>query len=111
MRKVSSVLCVGILVFMSGCAVHKDLVPTAGNRAGGTVTLSYQYGLFQKPIINPAQGEAAAKQRCAAWGYTGAEPFGGGLRTCEARNGYGECILTRVNITYQCTGNPSASHG
>jgi YecR-like lipoprotein len=87
------------------------MVPTSGNRAGGTVTLSYEYGLFQKPTVDPAQGEVAATQRCDAWGYAGAEPFGGALKECEAHNAYGECLQTRVDVTYQCTGNPAASHG
>lgn len=91
---------------LGGCAVHKDLVPTSGNRAGGTVTLSYEYGWLQRPVINPDQGEAEAQQRCNAWGYSGAEPFGGGLVTCEDSNGDGECLRKRVDITYQCTGNP-----
>ena len=97
------------VILLGGCAVHENLVPTSGNRAAGTVTMSYEYGLFQRPVIDPAQGEAEAQQRCDAWGYSGAEPFGGGLATCEAFNGYGECIRRRVDITYQCTGNPKAS--
>ncbi len=104
MRKVFSVLCAGALVFLSGCAVQKELVPTGGNRAGGTVTLSYDYGLFQKPVIDPAQAEAAATQSCAAWGYSGAQPFGGSMARCEASDGAGDCIRTQVNVTYQCTG-------
>ena len=93
------------IILLTGCAVHENLVPTSGNRAAGTVTMSFEYGLFQKPIINPAQGEAEAQQRCGAWGYSGAEPFGGAMQTCEAFNGYGECIRRRVDIKYQCTGN------
>ena len=98
-----------IVLFASGCAVQKDLVPTGGSRADGTVNLSYEYGMFEHPEVNMAQGESAAQQRCAAWGYTGAEPFGGALTKCEAVNGYGNCVRRLVTVTYQCTGTPSAS--
>lgn len=108
-NKIGLILCLGA-VLTSGCAVQEQLTPTGGDRAGGTVTLSYEYGMFQKPVVNEAQAGNAAAQRCAVWGYTGAEPFGGGLETCEAYNGYGSCIRTRVDVTYQCTGSPNSSH-
>jgi hypothetical protein len=95
-----------IALLASGCTVQKELVPTGGSRADGTVNLSYEYGPFQRPQVDMAQGEAAAQQRCAAWGYTGAEPFGGALNRCEAFNGYGNCTRMLVTVEYQCTGNP-----
>ena len=61
-----------LICFLQGCATQKTLIPTGGSRADGTVKLSYEYGLFEKPQIDPAQGEIAAKQRCSLWGYSGA---------------------------------------
>lgn len=99
----------GVLLVASGCTVQERLTPTSGDRAGGTVTLSYDYGGFERPVVNQSYADALAQQRCAVWGYKGAEPFGGGTSTCEVANGFG-CERTRVDITYQCTGNPSGSH-
>jgi hypothetical protein len=45
---------------LSGCATKKDLVPTGGSRADGTVNLSYEYGGIEQPQIDIAQGTAAA---------------------------------------------------
>lgn len=95
---------------IAGCATQETLVPTGGNRAGGTVNLSYEYGLFQKPVVNMDQAARSAARTCAAWGYSGAQPFGGQINKCEEFNGYGSCIRTRVTVRYQCTGNPSSSN-
>jgi hypothetical protein len=90
-------------LFISGCAVQKQLIPTGGSRADGTVKLSYEYGLFEAPQLDAQQGLIAAKQRCSAWGYTSAEAFGGSTQTCtnSTRNG---CNRWLVSIEYQCAG-------
>lgn len=100
---------VAVVLIASGCTVQKQMVPTGGSRADATVNLSYEYGMFEQPQVNLAQAETAAQQRCAAWGYSGAEPFGGSMHKCEAVNGYGNCLRTLVTVTYQCTGTPTAS--
>lgn len=95
-------------VFLVGCATPKTLVPTGGSRADGIVKMSYQYGAFEAPQVSLAQGVQAAKQRCSAWGYSGAEPFGGQTRMCVSASG-GSCNVYQVTIEYQCTGTPPAS--
>ncbi len=90
---------------LSGCAVQATMVPTGGSRADGTVKLSYDYGSMQIPKVDQEQGLAAAKARCAAWGYTGVEPFGGSTQTCVNQS-LGGCNTFRVTVEYQCTGNP-----
>jgi hypothetical protein len=92
---------------LTGCAVQSTLVPTGGSRADGTVRLSYDYGSFQIPKVDEAQGLNSAKARCAAWGYTGAEPFGGQTKSCVSPT-LGGCNVFRVTVEYQCTGNPLA---
>jgi YecR-like lipoprotein len=52
----------------------------------------------EKPVIDPAQGLIAARQRCAAWGYKDAEPFGGEKRQCQQFYG-GDCIRWFVTLT------------
>lgn len=54
---------------------QKQLVPTGGSKSDGTVRMSYSYGMFESPVVDPQQGMNAAKARCAAWGYSGAEPL------------------------------------
>jgi hypothetical protein len=91
-----------------GCAVQKTLVPTGGSRSDGTVKLSYTYGAFETPQVDMSQGRAAAAQRCAAWGYSDAEPFGGSTNICNSHDAYGSCMSTTVTIEYQCIGSPEA---
>jgi hypothetical protein len=89
---------------LSGCAVQKEMVPTGGSRSDGTVELSYEFGMFETPKVDSAQGAATASQRCRAWGYTDAEAFGGSKSHCQAFNGYGNCLKTLVTVQYQCIG-------
>lgn len=98
------------IVFLSGCAVQKEWEATGGSRSDGTVQLAYEYGGLQEPQVDDAQGAELAASRCAVWGYTGSEPFGG-MRKCEAFGGYGNCLSWLVTRNYQCTGAPSPSNG
>ena len=50
------------------------------------------------------QGAQAAAQRCAAWGYSGAEPFGSYTSVCSQPSSSG-CMKTMVTMEYQCTGD------
>jgi YecR-like lipoprotein len=96
-----------ITLAIQGCAVEKQLIATGGSRADGTVKLSFEYGAFEIPKLDTSQAMAQAQQRCAAWGYTGADPFGGGIKRCTFGNAYG-CNRWLVTYEYQCTGNPAA---
>lgn len=106
LRKVFFVCAAGLV--LSGCATPKQLVATGGSRADGTVKMSYEYGRFETPHVNASQGSVGARQRCAAWGYTGAEPFGGATKQCVDFSG-GGCSRWMVTYEYQCTGTPVAS--
>jgi hypothetical protein len=99
-------IAIGGALLACGCATQKQLVPTGGSRADGTVTLAYEYGAFEVPKVDMSEASRAATQRCAAWGYTGSQPFGGSTSQCQAFNGYGSCLRYLVTVTYQCTGNP-----
>lgn len=100
---------IGVIVALTlaACATPEVLQATGGSRADGTVSLSFEYGLFQKPVVDWNQANATAAQRCAAWGYSSADRFGGVINRCEQYNQYG-CILTLVTVNYQCTGHPSS---
>jgi hypothetical protein len=98
---------VAILFGAAGCATQVDLVPTGGSRADATVELSYEAGDLQQPIVDERQGEALASRRCNAWGYTGAEPFGGTTRRCVYMSGLG-CARWSYTKKYQCLGTGSS---
>ncbi|EHT8816943.1 hypothetical protein KYT24_004393 [Salmonella enterica] len=90
-----------IATLLAGCAVQKQMVATGGSKADGTVTMSYEYGLFEAPKVDSSQAIAAAAQRCKAWGYTTAEPFGGVTKVCSMQSG-GDCMQYTVNQVFQC---------
>ena len=50
MRKGLLVLVASTLL-LSGCAVQKQLVPTGGSKADGTVKMSYSFGMFESPKV------------------------------------------------------------
>ncbi|WP_242638492.1 YecR family lipoprotein [Pantoea ananatis] len=103
MSKKYAILALSLIV-LSGCAAKKQMVPTGGSKSDGTVRMSYSYGMFEKPVIDPQQGMTAAKARCSAWGYNGAEAFGGFTSQCSQPSSSG-CMQTTVTVEYQCTGD------
>ena len=90
-------------LLLAGCATNKSLIATGGSRADGTVNLSYEYGAFERPKIDLVQGEMTARERCKAWGYSDAQPFGGQTQQCQLANQYG-CVRWFVTMTFQCLG-------
>lgn len=94
-------LCIGVLI---GCATPKEWIPYSGSKSDGVVKLAYEFGIFESPVIEEGQAQRVASQRCRAWGYSAAEPFGGVVRQCLATNQQGGCIRVRVSADFQCTG-------
>src|SRR3974390_811316 len=88
-------------ILTAGCATQKQLVSTGGSRANGTVDLSFEYGMFEKPHWDWNQAHDEAAQRCAAWGYSGAERFGGTMKSVRHSTGTaivcGRCSPSRTN--------------
>jgi len=111
MKALSYFAAAAAVVFtLQGCAVQKQLVATGGSRADGTVKMSYEFGMFEKPVINVQQGLQSAIKRCESWGYTGAEAFGGQTKLCNAYGG-GNFNNWLVTMEFQCTGgNKVAAH-
>ena len=89
------------LFVLGSCATPMNYVATGGSKSDGTVKLSYEFGLFQEPVVNEQQGLELAKSKCAIWGYSGAEAFGGKLRSCTDYNKDG-CSRYLVTAEYQC---------
>jgi len=88
---------------LAGCATPTTMFATGGSKADGIVEMSYEYGEFHEPVIDPKQGLQSAVNRCKAWGYNEAEPFDGGISTCIRPGGFSGCAKMRQTISYQCT--------
>ena len=100
-----------VAAFVSGCSTTKDWSATGGSRADGVVRLSYEHGDLEKPVLSEPQAVGLATRRCEAWGYTGAEAFGGTTRQCSQGGGFGGCTVWQVTKEYQCTGEGNAHSG
>ncbi len=87
-----------------GCATTKNYSATGGSRSDGTIKLSYEHGMFERPEVNEQEGIEMAKKRCASWGYKNAEAFGGINRVCNAPSSSG-CVQYLVTKEYQCLGS------
>jgi len=100
-----------------GCAAATRVVKmpeaTGGSRADGIVELSYEYYDGEVYEVAVEAALTTAKQRCEAWGYSDATPFGGTKRSCLFHDG-DTCTTYFVIRPYQCTGPreipPSSSH-
>ncbi|MFC6350519.1 hypothetical protein H7691_12565 [Stenotrophomonas sp. CW117] len=97
-----------LVAIASGCATTKEWSATGGSRSDGVVRLSYTQGEFESVTVNEAQGIDLATRRCATWGYTGAEAFGGVTRQCNQPGGFAGCALWTVTKEYQCLGEGNA---
>ena len=81
---------------------------TNASRSDGTVTLAYEYGGLQTPVIQADQGTTLAKGRLLAdGGIRGAKPLAT-MTQCTMMGQYG-CLRYMVSQRYQCLGAPSAS--
>ena len=101
--KIHFIAFVILMLGLASCATHKDWVATGGSRADGVVRLSYEYRLFEAPQVDAQQGVNLAASRCAAWGYSSAEPFGGATRVCNNFSS-SSCNSWLVTAVYQCLG-------
>jgi hypothetical protein len=101
------VLALSLGLLLAACATPMNMVPTGGSRSDGTVEMSYEYGIFQQPVINAAQATSSANEMCAGWGYTGSRPFGGQTTRCQVTDGSGNCMRFLATVRFQCTGAPS----
>jgi len=100
---------VSALLLLSACSVKRDFYAIGGSRADGTIDLAYDFKMFEKSVVNKDQAFAMAKSKCGRWGYNDAEPFGGQVESCQARNGYGDCLRGQVIVKFQCLGSLEAA--
>lgn len=104
MKHRTIIIAATLAVALSACSTPKQWAASGGSRADGVVRLVFNYGGFEKPVVNEEQAIATAAGKCRVWGYTGAEAFGAALYECKARGAMGVCAATEVTKEYQCTG-------
>ena len=98
-------LMVAYSFLLTACAVAVTPQATGGSRADGVIEFSYTYGALQSPEPDWVTADQTAIQRCAVWGYSGAERFGGEQRQCNDAG----CNVYLVTASYQCSGQPDAA--
>lgn len=108
-HKLSVVLAFILSATLAGCSTNKDFYAKGGSRADGVVDMAYDFRQFETPVVRVEQARSIAKSKCAVWGYSDAEAFGGKTQICNQMNGYGTCIAGQIVVQYQCLGNLDAS--
>jgi hypothetical protein len=73
-----------IAFLLKSCTVHKYHSVHDGSRADGTLSMFYEYGFFDKPIIHWDKTLQNTTAKCKNWGYSSAEFFGRGTSHCNA---------------------------
>ncbi|RON19217.1 YecR family lipoprotein [Pseudomonas frederiksbergensis] len=109
-RKLSVALAFALSATLVGCATNKDFYAKGGSRSDGVVDMAYDFQQFETPVVRVEQAQSIAKSKCAMWGYTDAEAFGGKTQHCNQMNGYGTCIAGQMVVQYQCLGNINTSN-
>jgi hypothetical protein len=84
------------------CTVNKKFLVIDGNRAAGTVTMAYEYGLYEKPIVDWSETKRVASERCKDWGYSSAKLFDSTIQECLGYNQHGNCVNWRIYLKAQC---------
>ncbi len=98
------VIVLAVALTWAACATVKVPQPVSGSRSDATIQLAYEYRKFwERPQVDWEAANRIATERCEAWGYSGAEAFGGGVSECAAY-GQNSCYRFFVTITYQCIG-------
>jgi hypothetical protein len=102
-----SVLAAIIAANVAGCVITKTLVPIEANRADGTITLAYEYGTFQNPKVNFAEGVDTVTAKCVEWGFVDVRRTSELITECIRDDILGgPCKVFRDKVTYQCTRTP-----
>jgi len=93
-----------LVLTLSSCATPKILQATGGSRSDAVIEMAYTLGVFEEPVIDWALTQQTAGEKCIAWGYADAQPFGGQIQVCQQYDAYGSCLQALVTVKYQCTG-------
>ena len=107
MKKLVTLFLAALFLCGIGCAkkVVKHWEAAGGSRSDATIVVGYSYmnGL-EIPQVDPSQARQQALERCRAWGYQDAEPFG--LVSKHPVYGTNEIMVTQ---SFQCLGRGDAA--
>jgi len=91
------------IFFIAGCSTNVTPQPTSMSKADGTVTFTYEYGIFEKPVVQWGAAQTKAVKICKGWNYSGAQMVNEALNQgCVTWTDTG-CARWEVEILYQCT--------
>lgn len=92
---------------LAGCAQQPtEIFALDGSRSDGMVTVALQ-GTNPITVADMNKALTISSQRCAAWGYQGAEKFGSKFDRCTSSSSFG-CTSSETVVRFQCIGNPDA---
>lgn len=93
-------------ILLSGCATEKHFELTDTDTENGTVRLSYDFSMLERPENSTNQKpDQLAGQKCLALGYATANmPPRKETHCLEKSSSGGYCANTRVSRVYQCVG-------
>lgn len=93
-----------VLVLVAGCASEPVKTPSVSARdpAGGTVTLTYEYGPDEARTPDWERAGEQALRYCREQGYAGAEVAGEPEEECKADNRYRRCTRYFISRTWRC---------
>ncbi|MDR3159498.1 MAG: YecR-like lipofamily protein [Zoogloeaceae bacterium] len=97
-------MCVALNACVSTPRVQRGVWQFAGgSRADGTVTLTMDYNPQVSVKVHSVNDiQKLAEQRCAVWGYKGAQAFGQITDSCIGFNKSRRCVSARFTSKYQC---------
>ena len=110
MKKAILFVCLICVTSLSACApidfesgTSKRTVPwvaTDGSKSGATIKMECSYDELLETPNELYEAQNIAMQKCQAWGYDQAEPFGGITTKCLSL----DCHYKKAEIIYQCLG-------
>jgi hypothetical protein len=111
MRRLKLLWCAGMLVaLVGGCVTPAKKLNwslNSASRSDGVITLTTDYNPAQRAFWRPEEQNNLAIEKCAIWGYKGAQAFGQIQSGCRVFNQYGKCVRMQMTAKYQCVGSPS----
>lgn len=104
----SATILLGVFVTLAACATTKQMAPLGGSRADGIVKLGFTHAPHETFTVNEIAALSSAKDRCRAWGYENADPFGDAVKRCISQTA-DSCTQFEVTRQYQCIGGMTGS--
>jgi len=111
LRRQCTCLLLLVMTALAGCSVKRDFYATGGSRADGVIDMAYDYKPNENIVTNKKQAYTIARSKCASWGYTDAEAFGGQTKICTSSSRSDGCAAWQVTVKYQCLGSLERPQG